>query len=266
MLLAVDVGNTLIKLALYRDSAQVANWVIATDRNREADEYAMLWQQLLESRGYGFRDITGVAVSCVVPPLADTLRRLCRGYLNLVPLEVGPGVRTGMRILYDTPRDVGADRITNAIAAFARHGGPAIVVNFGTATTFTVVSADGDFLGGAIAPGVGVSMEALVERAAQLRKVELARPPQVIARSTVTAMQSGILYGFAGLVDGIVGRMREELGGRATVVATGGFAELIAPECRSVDHLDPLLSLEGLRILYERNAAAGAAGEPRGRV
>lgn len=255
MLLAIDVGNTLIKLALYRANVRVAHWVAATDKERTADEYAMLWRQFLQSSGHGFSDVTGAAIACVVPPLVDTLRRLCRDYLHLVPLEVGPGIRTGMRILYDNPRDVGADRIANAIAVYERFGGPAIVVAFGTATTFTVVSAGGDFLGGAIAPGIGISVEALVARAAQLRKVELVRPPQVIARNTVAAMQSGVVYGVIGQVEGIVERMRQELGGRATIVATGGFAELIGPECRCVDHVDPLLSLEGLRILYDRNAA-----------
>lgn len=264
MLLAVDVGNTLTKLALYEGDALVVHWLTATDRDRTADEYAMLWDRLLQFRGFRFSDVSGAIIACVVPSLVQTLRRLCQQYLRLAPLEVGPGIRTGMRILYENPRDVGADRIANAIGVYARYGGPSIVVDFGTATTFTVVGDTGDFLGGAIAPGVGVSVDALVQRAAQLRKVELTRPPQVIARSTVAAMQSGVLYGFVGLVDGLVGRMRAELGGRATVVATGGLAELIAPECRSVDHLDPLLSLEGLRILYARNTAG--AGEARGRV
>ncbi len=258
MLLAVNANNTNIKLALYRDRAQVASWRIATASDRTADEYAMLWQQLLRFQGYDFRDITGVAISCVVPPLVETLRRLCRDYLRVAPLEVGPGIRTGMRILYDDPRDVGADRIANAIAVYERYGGPAIVVDLGTATTLSVVSAEGDFLGGAIAPGVGISVDALVSHAAQLRKVELLRPPQVIARNTVAAMQSGILYGFLGLVDGIVERMQRELGTRATVVATGGYAELVGSECRCVDHIDPNLTLDGLRILYERNATPSA--------
>jgi len=264
MLLAVDVGNTLIKLAVYRGQARLAHWLMATDRERTADEYAMLWRQFLAFRGYGFADVSGVVIACVVPSLGETLRRLCRQYLNLAPLEVGPGIRTGMRILYENPREVGADRIANAIAAYARYGGPTIVVAFGTATVFTVVSKDGEFLGGAIAPGVGVSVEALVRHAAQLRKVELVRPPQVIARTTVAAMQAGVVYGVVGQVEGIVERMRQELDARATVVATGGFAELIGPECRCVDHVDPLLALDGLRILYERNAAP--AGETRERV
>ncbi len=258
MLLAVNANNTNIKLALYRDRAQVAAWRIATVSDRTADEYAILWQQLLASKGYRFADVTGVAVACVVPPLVETLRRLSAEYLHLTPIEVGPGIRTGMRVLYDDPREVGADRIANAIAAYERFGGPAIVVDLGTATTFTVVSAEGDFIGGAIAAGIGTSVDALVTHAAQLRKIELTRPPRVIARNTITAMQSGIIYGFTDLVDGLIDRMRRELGGTATVVATGGFAELIAPECRCVDHIDPLLPLEGLRILYERNTVPAA--------
>ncbi len=258
MLLAINANNTNIKLALYRDRAQVASWRIATVSDRTADEYAMLWQQLLESRGARFADVTGAAIACVVPALVETLRRLCAEYLHVTPIEVGPGIRTGMRILYDDPRDVGADRIANAIAVYEKFGGPAIVVDLGTATTFSVVSANGDFLGGAIAAGISTSMEALVAHAAQLRTVELTRPAHVIARNTVTAMQSGILYGFTDLVDGLIDRMRKELGGRATVVATGGFAELIAPECRCVDHIDPLLPLDGLRILYERNSVPSA--------
>ena len=266
MLLAVNVGNTYLKLALYRDRALVAHWVTATARDRPQDEYAMLWQALCRHAGYEFVQITGVAIACVVPSLSGTLRALCQRYLRLTPLEVGPGIRTGMRILYDNPREVGADRIATAIAAHAGYGGPAIVVDFGTATTFTAVSAEGDFLGGAIAPGVGISVDALALHAAQLRKVEIVRPPSVIARSTVAAMQSGILYGFAGQVDGVVARMQRELGGQAAVVATGGFAELVAPEARSVAHVDPLLGLEGLRILYERNTAPDEAGEVSGRV
>jgi type III pantothenate kinase len=266
LLLAVDVGNTLLKLALYRGRARVANWTIATDRRRTGDEYAFLWQGLLRQEGWEFAQVKAAAISCVVPPLSATLREVCRQHLHLSPLEVGPGIRTGMRILYDNPREVGADRTASAIAAYDRYGGPVIIVNFGTATTFTVVSRDGDFLGGAIAPGVGISVDALVRQAAQLRKVEMARPPAVIARNTVAAMQSGILFGFAGQVDGMIERIREELGAEAEVVATGGFAPLIAPETRHVHHVDLFLTLDGLRLLYERNTSAEAAGEPSRQV
>src|SRR3989475_2892211 len=190
------------------------------------------------------------------PPRAEEFERLCSRYFGVTPLVVGPGVRTGMRILYENPKEVGADRICNAIAVYEKHGGPAIVVDFGTATTFTAVSAEGDFLGGAIAPGIGISVDALAEHTAQLPRVELSKPKTVIGRSTVTAMQAGIIFGFVGQVEEIVRRMRAELGGKSVTVATGGWAELIVDECRCFDHLDPLLTLEGLRIIHERNRTA----------
>jgi type III pantothenate kinase len=264
LLLAVDVGNTQLKLALYRGQERVASWVTVTDRRRTADEHAFLWQGLLRQEGWEFGEITAAAISCVVPPLSATLREVCQQHLHVAPLEVGPGIRTGMRILYDQPREVGADRIASAIAAYDRYGGPVIVVNFGTATTFSVVSQGGDFVGGAIAPGVGISVEALVLQAAQLRKVEIVRPPAAIARNTVAAMQSGILFGFAGQVDGMIERMRRELDADAVAVATGGYAPLIAPEARHIAHIDPFLTLDGLRLLYERNVA-GEQESPRGR-
>jgi type III pantothenate kinase len=200
-----------------------------------------------------FEIVESAAISSVVPPLTDVWERMCRRYFGVTPLVVGPGVRTSMRILYENPKEVGADRICNALAVFEKHGGPAIVVDFGTATTFTAVTADGDFAGGAIAPGIGISVDALAEHTAQLPRVELVKPKTVIGRSTVTAMQSGIIYGFVGQVEEIVRRMRAELGGRAVTVATGGWAELIVGECRCFDHLDPLLTLEGLRLIHERN-------------
>ncbi len=252
-LLAANINNTLTKFGLYRGPALLHHWHVATDRAKTADEYAMLLRALFASAGQGLGDVGGMAVASVVPPLHDTMERLARTYLGLTPLVVGPGIRTGMRILYDDPKDVGADRICNAVAAYAKFGGPVIVVDLGTATTFSAVSAEGDFLGGAIAPGIGISVDALAEHAAQLHRVELVRPRQAIGRSTLSAMQAGILFGFVGQVEEILHRMQEELGVRATTVATGGWAELIIGECRSVQHHEPQLALEGLRIIFERN-------------
>jgi type III pantothenate kinase len=253
MLLALDVSNTQIKIGLYRGTELLHHWRIATDRDKTTDEYAVLLRSLFTSEGFSFADVDAAAVSIVVPPLIDTVDRLARSYLHTTPLMVSPGVRTGMRILYENPKEVGADRICDAVAAYTRYGGPAIVVAFSTATTFSVVTADGEFLGGAIAPGVGISMDALAEHTAQLPRIELAKPRNAIGRSTVSAMQSGFLYGFVGQVEEIVRRIRHELGGRAVTIATGGWAELIIGECRCFDHHDPLLTLEGLRLIHDRN-------------
>jgi len=253
VLLAININNTLIKIGGYRGAELLFHWRIATDREKTDDEYAMILRELFRHIELQFAQVESVAISCVVPPLTDVFDRLCRRYFGVSPLIVGPGVRTGMRIHYENPKEVGADRICNAIAVYEKYGGPAIVVDFGTATTYTAVSASGEFLGGAIAPGVGISVGALAEHAAQLPYVELVKPKTVIARSTVTAMQSGIIYGFVGQVEEMVRRIRAELGGSATVVATGGWAELILGECRCFDHYDPLLTLEGLRIIHERN-------------
>lgn len=253
MLLVLNINNTSIKIGIYRGADLSMHWRIATDRDKTDDEYAMILRSLFHYAGMEFAQVESVAISCVVPPLTDVFERLCRQYFGVVPLMVGPGIRTGMRIMYENPKEVGADRICNAIAVYEKYGGPAIVVDFGTATTFTVVSAAGDFLGGAIAPGIGVSVDALSEHAAQLPHVELLKPRSVIGRSTVSAMQSGIIYGFVGQVEEIILRMRQELGGRAVAVATGGWSELIVSECRCFDHYDPFLTLEGLRIIHERN-------------
>ncbi|MDR5683124.1 MAG: type III pantothenate kinase [Armatimonadota bacterium] len=258
MLLAINVNNTLIKAAVYpdptRDGDPLLHWRISTDWEKTEDEYGILFRDLFDHRGLSMRDVSDVAIACVVPPLMDTMERLAERYFGVAPLMVGPGVRTGMRILYENPREVGADRICNAVAAYAKYGGPAIVTDFGTATTFTAVSAEGDFLGGAIAPGIGISMDALAEHTAQLPRIELERPRAVIGRTTVTAMQSGIFYGFVGQVEEIVRRMRQEIGGRPVVIATGGWAGLLAAELSCIDHHDPLLTLDGLRILYLKNA------------
>ena len=262
MLLVININNTLIKIGGYRGAELLFHWRIATDREKTDDEYAMILRELFRHIELQFAQVESVAISCVVPPLTDVFDRLCRRYFGVSPLMVGPGVRTGMRIHYENPKEVGVDRICNAIAVYEKYGGPAIVVDFGTATTYTAVSASGEFLGGAIAPGVGISVGALAEHAAQLPYVELVKPKTVIARSTVTAMQSGIIFGFVGQVEEMVRRIRAELGGSATVVATGGWAELILGECRCFDHYDPLLTLEGLRIIHERNREqAGSLGE-----
>ncbi len=256
LLLAIVINNTQVKIGLYREAALLHHWRVATDREKTADEYAMLLRSFFASVGHSLEEVGGVAVSSVVPPVMDTVERLSRTYLGAAPLVVGPGIRTGMRILYENPKEVGADRICNAVAAYATYGGPAIVVDLGTATTFSAISADGDFLGGAIAPGIGISVDALSEAAAQLYRVELTKPKTAIGRSTVTAMQSGILFGFVGQVEEILRRMQEELGAPAVTIATGGWADLVVRECRSVRHHEPLLGLEGLRIIFERNREA----------
>jgi len=258
VLLAININNTQIKIGGYRGAELLFHWRISTDREKTDDEYAMILRELFRHIELQFAQVESVAISCVVPPLSDVFDRLCRRYFGVSPLMVGPGVRTGMRIHYENPKEVGADRICNAIAVYEKYGGPAIVVDFGTATTYTAVSAAGEFLGGAIAPGIGISVEALAENAAQLPFVELVKPKTVIARSTVTAMQSGIIFGFVGQVEEMVRRIRAELGGSATVVATGGWADLILGECRCFDHHDPLLTLEGLRIIHERNRSPEA--------
>lgn len=256
MLLAININNTTIKVGGYNGTDLAVHWRIATDLNKTDDEYAMILRDLFQYAALEFPMVEAVAISSVVPPLTEVFERLCRRYFNTSPLVVGPGVRTGMRILYEHPKEVGADRICNAIAVYEKYGGPAIVADFGTATTFTAVSTDGDFLGGAIAPGIGISVDALTEHTAQLPRVELTKPKSVIGRSTVAAMQAGIIYGFVGQVQEIVRRMRAELSDHAVTVATGGWAELIVDECRCFDHLDPLLTLEGLRMIHERNRAA----------
>ena len=253
MIMVFDVGNTNIVLGVFRKSELVQYWRLSTTRHRTDDEYGTLLKDLFDSSGLTFADIEAVVLSSVVPPINPTLERTCRKYLHLTPLVVGPGIKTGMPIKYENPREVGADRIVNAVAAYEQYGGPLIIVDFGTATTFCAVSARGEYLGGAIAPGISISTEALFARAAKLPRVELTKPPSVIGKNTVNSMQSGFIYGFAGQVNGIVERMKREMAGSPVVVATGGLAELIAEEAAAIDKVDTYLTLTGLRIIYERN-------------
>ncbi|MCC6338455.1 MAG: type III pantothenate kinase [Acidimicrobiia bacterium] len=253
MLLAVDVGNTQTVIGLFRDAELEDHWRIATVADRTSDELALLIQQFLGFHGFSFdSEITGVAVSSGVPRVTAAMREMTERYFGTPALVVEPGVRTGMAILYDNPKEVGADRIANAVAAYDLYGGPTIVVDFGTANTIEAVSANGEYLGGAIFPGIEISMDALFGRAAALRRVEFVAPRNVIGKSTIESIQSGSVYGFTGQVDALVERFEAELG-PCTVVATGGLVEMIKPHSRTIQHDEPWLTLHGLRIIFERN-------------
>ncbi|MBK9180272.1 MAG: type III pantothenate kinase [Acidimicrobiales bacterium] len=259
MLLVIDVGNTQTVVGLYDHRPATSarelldHWRIATNAERTSDEYALLIQEFLAFHDYAFdEDVKGMAVSSVVPRVTAALREMADRYLGFSALVVEPGVRTGMPILYDNPKEVGADRIANAVGAFDLYGGPTIVVDFGTATTFDAISTKGEYLGGAIVPGIEISLDALFGRAAALRRVELVEPRNVIGKSTVESIQAGAVYGFAAQVDGLCARFERELG-TCTVVATGGLAGLIAPLSKSIQHHEPWLTLHGLRLVFERN-------------
>jgi type III pantothenate kinase len=253
MLLCVDAGNTQTVIGLFNDKDLADHWRIASVSERTADELALAMQQFLGFHGFSFESqIDGVAISSGVPRVTTELREMCNRYFGFPPLVLEPGVRTGMPILYDNPKEVGADRIANAVAAYEQYGGPSIVVDFGTANTIEAVSEQGEYLGGAIFPGIEISMDALFDRAAALRRVELVEPRNVIGKSTVESIQSGALYGFSGQVDALVERFQKELGD-CTVVATGGLAEPILPHSRTIQHYEPWLTLQGLRIIFERN-------------
>lgn len=254
MLLAIDVGNSTTVVGAFEGDRLRHRWTLSTLTRRTSDESALLLAGLLRDVGRSLRDdVDGVVIGSVVPPVAATLRSTCADYTTVTPVVVGPGIRTGVALRHDHPQEVGADRIANAVAVHALYGGPAIVVDFGTAISFDAVDASGAFVGGAIAPGVGTAAEALVERAARLPTVETVAPPSPIARSTVTALQSGIVYGFAGLVDGLVSRLSLELGAGVTTVATGGSASPVLEACATIDHHDPALTLKGLRLVWHRN-------------
>ena len=253
MLLAVDAGNTQTVVGVYRGDQLVDHWRTATNSERTSDEHALLVAQFLGLVGSSFSEVSGMAVSSSVPRLTAALREMGERYLRGPVIVLGPGTRSGMPILYDNPKDVGADRIANAVGAYDRYGGPTIVVDFGTATTVDAVSARGEYLGGAILPGIEISLDALFARAAALRRVDLAEPRNVIGRSTIESIQSGTLYGFASAVDGLCRRFQAELG-ESTIVATGGLSPLLAPVSDCIGLQDPWLTLHGLRLLYEKNS------------
>ena len=248
MLLAVDVGNTQTALCTFRDSELVDHWRLATERSSTADELGVLLAGLLD-----FDDVDGICLASTVPVLVREWEAFAAKWAHAPLLVVGPGAKTGIPIRYDDPRELGPDRIANSIAARERYGAPVIVVDFGTSTNFDVVSPDGEYVGGVLAPGVEVSMEALFSRAARLVKVDYSAPETVIGKTTVSALQSGLVYGFAGQVDGIVGRIRGELGVDARAIATGGLADLVAPHSQTIERVDPFLTLEGLRLVWELN-------------
>jgi type III pantothenate kinase len=259
MLLTLDVGNTNTVLGLYRLNSDelITHWRISTLRTQTADEYGVLFLNLFSMRKVEASGVSSIIISSVVPPLESTLRQMCERYFNLKPMFVEPGIKTGMPILVDNPAELGADRLVNGVAAFARYGGPCIVVDFGTATTFDVISAKGEYLGGVIAPGLAISAEALFARAARLSRVDVKKPAKVVGTNTVAHLQSGLYYGYIGLVDGILERMLQEIktpdSPTPKIIATGGLARLVADDSRFIETIDDMLTLDGLRLIYERN-------------
>ncbi len=253
MILVLDVGNTNITLGVYKDEELLYHWRIATIRERTEDELGILVKSLLADKGISVGEIQGIAISSVVPPLMFALEKMSVKYFGHKPIVIGPGVKTGLNIKYENPREVGADRIVNAVAAIEKYGYPLIIVDFGTATTFCVINEVGDYMGGVVAPGINISTEALFRHAAKLPRIEITRPASVVGRNTITSMQSGVLYGFTGQVDGIVSRIKKEFNLPFKVIATGGLATLISAESFEIEIQDDNLTLDGLRIIWDRN-------------
>ena len=259
MILVIDVGNTNIVLGIYDGKKLVKSWRKSTDQSSSADEIGMFMVQLLKFNNIDTSQIEDVIISSVVPPVMYSLERGIQRYLGITPVVVGPGIKTGINIKYDNPKEVGADRIVNAVAVLENYGGPAIVIDFGTATTFCAISANYDYLGGVICPGIKISMDALISHTAKLPRIELLKPDKIIGKNTISSMQSGLIYGYVGQVDYIVNRIKEEmaLGDDVKVIATGGMARLISEESKTIQRVDHYLTLEGLRILYEKNFPGG---------
>lgn len=253
MLLAIDIGNTNVTLGVFRDEELAVTWRWATDSERTADEYAALLSGLLPKAGIEFSSVNDVVLCSGVPPLVTTFQELCGRYFGTAPLVVGAGIKTGIRVMYENPRDVGADRIADAVAAHRVYGGPAIVVDCGTATVLDAITAEGDYLGGAIAPGIQISVDALAARASLLRRVELIAPPQAIGRNTPQSMQSGVIFGYVGLVEALVTRFKTEMEGDPKVLGTGGLIDIVSRESEAFDVVDKDLTLHGLRIIHELN-------------
>ncbi len=246
MILTIDVGNTNTVLGIYKEEKLVKHWRVSTDKNKTPDEYGTLFYNLFDYSGFDIKKINGIVLSSVVPPVVMVLQKAAKRYFNLEPLVIGPGVKTGINIKMDNPREVGADRIVNAVAGYRKYGGPLIIVDFGTATTFCAISEKGEYLGGAIAPGIGISTEALFKYAAKLPRIELKRPERAIGKNTVMGMQSGVVFGFVGQVETLIDRFKSELEEEATVIATGGLVNLITSETDKIDKIEPFITLDGL--------------------
>ncbi|MFD1706504.1 type III pantothenate kinase [Siminovitchia sediminis] len=253
MIFVLDVGNTNTVLGVYDRDTLKYHWRIETNRHKTEDEYAMIIKALFEHAGIGFEHIKGIIISSVVPPIMFTMEKMCKQYFKVKPLIVGPGIKTGLNIKYENPREVGADRIVNAVAGIHEYGSPLIIVDFGTATTFCYINEKSEYTGGVIAPGIGISTEALYSRAAKLPRIEIAHVEDIIGKNTVTSMQAGILYGFVGQVEGIVKRIMEKSKEKPTVIATGGLANLISSETDMIEVVDHDLTLKGLHLIYKRN-------------